>query len=387
MRPAAALRAAIPVFALLAFFVPACVAAPADTPEVRVLVADAQPSLRLSVKGRYVVRALPSMQVLRQGSDLSGETASFSAGAIRLGKDAWTVQGVRIEQERERDLLLNKSRFRGSLDLVPAPGGKISAINRLDVESYLYGVLNYEVSAWWPMEALKAQAIAARTYALYQASVSVRAPYDLKSGTSSQVYGGSSRERARTRSAVDETRGTVLVYEGKLFPGYFHATCGGQTAAADELWKISLRPLGGRVLCGFCKFSPHFHWTAAVPLADVEDKLKKAGRPVGQVLDVRPVTQTPSARVGSLKITGTSSEAVIAAKDFRVWLGGDRLRSTAFETRVEDDTAKFTGRGWGHGVGLCQWGTLGQALLGRKHWEILRFYYRDSSLSRSYGKK
>ena len=102
---------------------------------------------------------------------------------------------------------------------------------------------------------------------------------------------------------------------------------------------------------------------------------------MGQILKIEPVTRTPSGRVGSLKITGTAAETVIAAKDFRIWIGGDRMKSTLFTVSLKDDAAMFDGKGWGHGVGLCQWGTLGQALLGRSYRQILAFYYTKSELA------
>jgi len=360
--------------------------AESDVPAVRVLVLENQRSASLTVKGPYRVRLLPSLQVIQQGPSLSPTPVAPTAAGIRFGSREWAARGVRVEQQGQRDLFVNDSRFRGSMDLlVSQPGRQLYAINRLEIEGYLYGVLHHEVSAWWPMEALKAQAVAARTYALYQARASARAEYDLKSSTSSQVYGGSTTERFRTTSAVDATAGQVLTYQGKIFPAYFHATCAGLTAAADELWKISLKPIGGGVRCGFCRVSPHYQWTARVPLSEIEEKLAHNGRPIGQLLKIELLTRTPSYRVGSLRLTGTGGEVVIAAKDFRVWIGGDRMRSTSFTVRVADDSAEFHGRGWGHGVGLCQWGALGQSLLGRKYAEILRFYYRDSEITGDYA--
>ena len=194
---------------------------------------------------------------------------------------------MRFESAGDRELTLGKSRFRGTLDVVKDASWKVSAVNTLDVESYLYGVLHNEVSSWWPMEALKAQAIAARSYALYQAAVNQSAEYDVKSGTSSQVYRGSATERFRTKAAVDQTAGEVLTYESKVFPAYFHAVCAGQTAAADELWKINLPPLAGRVGCGFCKISPHYYWHVRVPLTEIEEKVNQIGRPLGQILAIQ----------------------------------------------------------------------------------------------------
>ena len=117
-----------------------------------------------------------------------------------------------------------------------------------------------------------------------------------------------------------------------------------------------------------------------MPLSEIEQKMDKYGRPAGRILKVEIISLTPSGRVGSLKITGTSQEAVIAAKDFRVWIGGDRIRSTHFTVVISEDAAEFRGKGWGHGVGLCQWGAFGQALLGRPYEKILELYYPGSKI-------
>lgn len=356
-----------------------------DPPLIRVLVAENQTGARLTIKGGYVIRALPSLQVLKKGERLVNVPVTAAASGIYLDKQGWAAKGIRVEPAKDRDLFLNRSRFRGSLDVLRTPKNTLYAVNRLPVESYLYGVVPHEVAPWWPMEALKAQAIAARTYALYQASVSRVQEYDVKSSTSSQVYGGSTTERFRANRAVDLTRGKVLTFQKKIFPAYFHATCGGTTAAAEELWKIKLTPLGGGVQCGYCRYSPHTHWQSKVPPADIEERMRKNGYPVGQILNIEPISQTPSGRVGRLRITGTTGEFIVAAKDFRIWVGGDRIRSTKFKVSMTDDVADFRGMGWGHGVGLCQWGAFGQSLLGHPFDKILSFYYPGSSVLGNYG--
>ncbi len=352
------------------------------TPKVRVLVAENKKTMSVTVSGAYQIRLLPSLQVAKKGEGLKAVPLIFAPGGVKLGGEGWVCQGVAIEPAEDRDLYLDHSRFRGSVRVLKDKSGFFYAINTVDIESYLYGVLHHEVASWWPMEALKAQAIASRTYALYQAAMSRAGEYDLKSGTGSQVYGGSTTERYRTKKAVDETAGEVLTWEGKIFPAYFHATCAGVTAGAAELWKIDLPPLSGGVKCSYCRISPHYDWQAKIPLSTIEEKLRQSGRSVGRILKIEIISQTPSHRVGSLRITGTSGEAVIAAKDFRVWVGGDKMRSTVFTVSVAEDMAAFRGKGWGHGVGLCQWGTLGQALLGHSHEEILKFYYPGSEIKK-----
>lgn len=348
---------------------------------VRVLITeDRWTALTVAVKGGYALFSLPDGRPLKQGAGLSKSQIQTDRAGIRFNKQVLGVRGLRIAPAQDGDLYIEGRRFRGSVDILRAANGGLYAINRLDLEGYLCGVLHHEVGVWWPAEALKAQAVAARTYALYQIRVSRGREYDVHSGTRSQVYGGSTNERRRTNQAVLDTRGQVLTAAGKVFPSYFHATCGGRTAGARELWSIDLAPIGGGVECGYCRYSPHFNWKIALPLSDLEEKLAQHGRPLGRILTVEPLTQTPSGRVGRIRMTGTEGEAEVAAKDLRVWLGGDKIRSTFFGWTLKDDRIRIEGRGWGHGVGLCQWGALGQALLGRKFMDILMFYYPGSVL-------
>ncbi|MBI4433073.1 MAG: SpoIID/LytB domain-containing protein [Candidatus Omnitrophica bacterium] len=373
------IASSVAVGALLAMTVPVF-AAPAKSQEVRVLVAENQKSLTLTVKGRYQIKLLPSLLTAAAGQKLKTASVAATPAGIRIGGKELKTPGFRIEPAANNDLWMNQSRFRGSLDVRKNPDGTLRVINRVPLEEYLYGVLHHEVAPWWPMEALKAQAVAARTYAVYQASVSQGVEYDLKSSTSSQVYGGSTRERYRTKKAVDDTKGQLLKYLGKVFPAYFHATCAGKTAGAQELWKINLPPIAGGVLCDHCQISPHYYWHAKIPLSEIEEKMNANGRRVGQVLNVEVVTQTPSGRAGSLQITGNAGSVLVAAKDFRVWMGGNRIRGAFFTVKAREDMADFDGKGWGHGVGLCQWGALGQALLGKTYKEILHFYYPGSEI-------
>ena len=352
----------------------------ADT-QIRVLVAENQKMLKVNIRGEYQIRVLPTMQLAKKGKGLSDAWLVPTAAGVRIGHEEWACRGLLIQPAEDRDLVIGRSGFRGAISILKDKNNLFYAINSLDIERYLYGVLHHEVAAWWPMEALKAQAVAARSYALYQAAVSQRAEYDVKSNTSSQVYGGSTTERYRTKRAVNLTAGEVLSYQGKTFPAYFHAACAGLTAASSELWNISLPPLAGGVKCSYCRISPHYNWESRVPLAEIEEKLKKYGRPVGRTLRIEIISQTPSRRVGRLRIIGTAGEIVVAAKDFRVWIGGDKIRSTSFSIEVREDAIYFHGKGWGHGVGLCQWGLLGQALLGKTYRSLLEFYYPGSQIA------
>jgi stage II sporulation protein D len=254
-------------------------------------------------------------------------------------------------------------------------------INSIQLEDYLYGVLYNEVSHRWPMEVLKAQAIAARTFALYQARQNKLQPYDLRNDIYSQVYSGSDFERRSTTMAVDATKGKVLTYDGDLLPAYFHATCSGATEDSSSLWKVDLPPLDG-VVCDFCKESPHYWWIKDIPLWDLEKKLRACGYNIGRISSVKVLSKNKSGRVDRLEIVDASGGTVImTGKDFRQMVGPNELRGTKFDVSVALGQLIVTGRGWGHGVGMCQWGAYGQAKQGKKADEILKYYYPGSEIT------
>ena len=236
---------------------------------VRVLVTERRTGVILTVKGGWTLRTLPAGTLVARGKNLSAKLAP-APGGFKFQDRVIAASSLMLQPDTERDLYLDKSRFRGHLRFYRDSGNLLFAVNHLDVEGYLYGVLHHEVGTWWPMGALEAQAIAARTYALYEVQTSKAQLYDLKSGTGSQMYGGSTTERYRAKRAVDHTRGKVLTSQGKIFPAYFHATCAGRTAAAKELWDIDVPALAGGTLCSYCRISPHYYWRAAVPFSEIE---------------------------------------------------------------------------------------------------------------------
>jgi stage II sporulation protein D len=230
------------------------------------------------------------------------------------------------------------------------------------------------------MEALKAQAVASRTYAMYQMQENKDNDYDVTSDIYSQVYGGKASERFRTSQAVDETDSQILTFEGKVFPAFFSATCAGHTEDASLLWDTDLTPLKG-VVCGFCRESPHYNWHYVFSLPEIEDKLAQSGRSIKGISQISILGRDNSGRITDLKITSAQEETKIAAKDFRNIIGPNIIRSTNFNVTVVDSDAVFEGLGWGHGAGLCQWGAYFMAKQGYKYEEILKFYYPQAEIS------
>jgi stage II sporulation protein D len=189
------------------------------------------------------------------------------------------------------------------------------------------------------------------------------------------MYGGRTSEKWATTRAVNLTKGKVLALNSYLIPSYYHATCGGHTEDASNLWNINLPCLKG-VACDFCKSSPHYKWTKEISPIALEDKLKDGGYKIGKVVSVVVLSKNGSGRVDKLEIKDDAGASVVlTGKDFRQLMGPNELRSTKFEASLKWNNLVLNGFGWGHGVGMCQWGAFGLARKGKKAEEILAYYY------------
>ncbi len=345
---------------------------------VRVAVAKDVPSAKVFIAGSYKIIDGVTKKSLTEGGYLRVCLLTAAGTRLRLGEAELGANFIEIESVGGARIYINDRIFRGEIKALKTGKG-LTIVNTVELEEYLYGVVRNEVSTWWPMEAIKAQVIAARTYVLYQIKESRGKDYDVTADVGSQVYGGISSEKWRTNRAVDLTRGKVLVYNGAIFPSYFHATCGGATFDAMNLWNISLPALKG-VKCDWCKKSPHFSWERQVAIQEAKAKLDNAGYPVGDIEGFEVVKRDLSGRVMKIRVKGSQGALDMAGKDFRSIIGPDILRSTNFEAAVIGDNIIFTGLGWGHGVGMCQWGAYYMSRAGKKAEEILSFYYPGSRI-------
>lgn len=349
-------------------------------PILRVMVFDNKDSISLAVKGSYRVYSSVSDKLLTGGYILHTRVKGSDHG-IMFGQRDLKLSRIRITVPQGSFLYIDSRPFRGSIDIIRKDNMKLSLINRIPLEEYLYGVLYNEVSHRWPIEAIKAQAVVARTFALYQARQNKLQDYDLTSDIYSQVYSGAESERWSTTRAVKLTTGEVLTYQGDIFPTYYHATCGGRTEDASNLWNMDIGPLKG-VECGFCKDSPHYRWTKNIPLADVEKKLNDSGYKAGSIRSVDALSRNASGRVEKIEIKDESGvSCILTAKDFRQMMGPNEVRSANFEPSVNGDKLSLKGTGWGHGVGMCQWGANGMAERAKKYSEILKFYYPGAEIT------
>lgn len=345
---------------------------------IRVLIMKDLPSLSLKVSGAYRIEDAKTKVVLYRGRDIRA-TVTQGQGKIMVGTKICATDRI-VVRSGEASVIINGRRFRGDALFIAHADKTFSVVNYIQLEDYVKGVLYHEVSHYWPQEALKAQAVASRTFALYQMQENAARDFDVTSDFYSQVYGGKAAERYRTNLAVEFTRAETLTYEGRVFPAYFHATCGGRTEDASLLWHIAMPPLKG-VACNFCKDSPHFRWHYVVSLKELENDLKEAGYVFAHITGIEVLGRDPSGRVTQVRITDQGHRVDVAAKDLRSWLGPTILRSTNFTVSLSGEDAVFQGFGWGHGVGLCQWGAYFMAKEGYSYRDILSFYYPGSALS------
>lgn len=254
-------------------------------------------------------------------------------------------------------------------------GDRLLAVNAIDLEDYLVGLINHEVSSAWSLEAVKAQAVVARTYAVYQAGSARDARYDLESTVDDQVYGGSQTEDWRSAKAVRDTAGEVLVdSEGNPIQAFYSSSCGGMTELPQNVWGMRT-PITKSVKDPWCAKAPNASWTWSIDGEEMGRKLKAGGYGVGTVESVDVKRRTSADRALAIRITGAAGQTDIGGNELRRVLGYDKLKSTRFQVKEKDGTFTFSGRGAGHGVGLCQWGTKGMADAGYTYRQILGQYY------------
>jgi stage II sporulation protein D len=255
----------------------------------------------------------------------------------------------------------------------------MTVINELPLEEYLYGVIKMEVDPRWPSETLKAQAVAARTLALYSLNRFAAEGYDVRATTDSQVYGGIQAEDPRATTAVEETRGLVITYRGTPILSVYHSDSGGHTESSEYVWGGSYAYLRG-VADPYAAATPGREWISRIEAPVLEERLRRAGKSVSGITAIEATAFSPSGRVLSVVLRTTRGRVDLKATEIRAALGPEALRSTLFTVHLlpgEVPVVEFVGRGSGHGVGMSQWGARGQGLQGRTFQEILRYYYTD----------
>jgi stage II sporulation protein D len=351
-----------------------------DAPkQIRVAVLKNVDAIELSLRGNYRIKRVGTDAVIDQGNTFFNRQIKSIPRGISLAGKNFNAQAIQIIPAKEPAIYLDRRLYRGRLEIIKTKQGKLTAVNIIALEEYLKGVLYHEVSHRWPMETLKAQAIASRTYALYQAQENRHRHYHLYSDIGSQVYNGVYAERYRTDMAVDSTAGQVLVFKHKLLPAFFHSTCGGHTEGVSNLWKIDLDALSG-TRCDYCRHSPYFSWSCAIDLESLEQALEKSGYRFDSIKGIDISKRNSSGRAEYVTIKGYGFSETLLAKDLRHIIGPSIIRSTNFNINIKGTKVYFNGKGWGHGVGMCQWGAFAMAKQKKTAKEILAYYYPGAKI-------
>jgi stage II sporulation protein D len=301
--------------------------------------------------------------------------------------------------------------FREEL-LIYSVGSLCEVVNEVDLEKYLEGLVNAEFNSRWSEEAIGAQVVAARTYALYQMR-QARAEgqhYDIDSSTHDQVYDGSMKEDSRAARIVEKTRGWVLTIHSAKGPevlkAYYHSNCGGVTELPDQVWGTSNKGFR-RVVDPYCHYSPAAHWSFNLSAPQIMNALRLASRNAMTDRSHWPTNwkqllekgKLDSLRVGRYDASGRAEQVFLSfnlnqhdytwemsGAKFRSWIGPAQFKSTSFQVSLAfyggSLVWQFSGRGNGHGVGLCQWGAKAMGERGFKTAAILKFYYPDAQLKK-----
>ena len=290
----------------------------------------------------------------------------------RLRTDLIEVRG------RNGEVILNGVTLPGRL-IIKRENDRLLVINELDLEEYVKGVVPAEMNPGWHPEALKVQAIAARTYALYQIRLGTSKEFDVLSSTKDQVYRGRNGITSAVIRAVDQTRHQIMTFgDNPIFAAY-HSTAAGPTEDASYVWAMDFPYLKG-VECPFDMESPHYQWRTDVALPHLERRLREEGFPIGVIASIDPASYSKSGRVAQIRILHSDGELYLRGEDLRRVIGYTTLASTQFDLEMIGLRIQFTGRGAGHGVGLCQWGAKVLAERGYGAETILRYYYPGTEI-------
>ena len=375
--------------------------APASAKSAKATATEAQPAkqapdLRVGLaSGRASLTITPAggKAAVQTGSSKTITLAANTAAAIRWQAGAFLVGREKLRGEvlmirpaaKAGELSLDGRRYRGALEL-RHKGSGLTAVNIVPVDDYLLSVVPEEMPVDWPAEAIKAQSVAARSFALASRGRHAGEGYDLCTTTHCQLYTGTAAEKSASNAAIKATRGEVLTYGGKPIEALFHTDSGGMTENSEDVWGSHVPYLRA------AKDTPAktMPWTKTISRADLERKLAAKGHDIGKVrsLALSPLAigraakdRTTSGRVKTMTVKGTKGTATLSGTTWRSLLG---LKSTLFDAKLTKDAVTFTGYGSGHGLGISQWGAKRLAESGKSYADILHHYYTGTTLQQLY---
>lgn len=317
------------------------------------------------------------------GRALAEDPVTWLRLLSRDGGVEWRGQslaGIRLVPAGTAPIRFQQRLYPGIIEVVAAPGGLI-VVNELPLEEYLVGAVKAEAGDKMPIEMLKAQAIVARTYAAYHRRLNAAKPYHIVAGTANQQYAGRVDARSPAWTAASDTRGQVLLWEGDLFPAFYHTDSGGHTEDPRVVFAATNMPALRPVRVEFLSTSPHHAWSLDVGLGDLAAALRRGGVSVGSITGLQVLERSASLRVSRISVLGTRGSTTLRGNEFRRLLGYDTLKSTLFAVSVDGSFARFAGRGYGHGVGLDQWSAKTMADQGYTARQIVQYYYPGATLS------
>lgn len=343
------------------------------------VVATSVPGLILDASGRTIgtTQAMEGWEARRE----AGGIALYGRGS-RIFSKRPPVRLVPRPDSGAVALAFGAGRwYRGEIEVRDA-GARLTVVNRVPLEQYLYGVIPAEMNPRWHLEALKAQAVAARTYALAKLGQFGSRGYDVKPTTENQVYRGAGVETYASNAAVDQTLGQVLTQNGRVIAAYFHASSGGFTETSAAVWGEPRAYL--QAVPDYDQQSPRYLWQKNVPVASLRSGLAKEGVRLGDPVRFEVVERSYSGRVRRVKVIGADGQKVVSGDVVRRAAG---LYSTLFNVvgygggGGRPGAFAFAGRGHGHGLGLSQWGAKALGERGYQYQQILAYYYPSTQLS------
>lgn len=383
-------RFALPFFLSL-FSAPTQGALP-PSPQELLQPASSRPEIRVLL-GHFRRVALSGTDLMINGSTTLQGPSVFSArcgyrnGQPFIDSPAGLVSSDRLEVTSPGGFLhVNGALYRNRVTLI-ARGDECTVVNTVDLEKYLAGLINREMSPSWPIEAMKAQAVASRSYALFQAQIHRHRDYDLEGTTQDQVYQGAASETAKSNRAAEETRGEVLSFAGEAIKAYFHANCGGKTELPMAVWggeSHAFRP----VSCPYHRRPrDRISWTQVYTKDQLERALKRASgvlpKTFRNLASIEAGAAVSNQRLREVVVSDNRGKnLVIPANAFRNALGNTKLKSTSFRINKEAGVYRLSGEGFGHGVGMCQVGARAMSEEGKNYRNILGYYYPLAKLKR-----
>ena len=279
-----------------------------------------------------------------------------------------------LPQSKNQFLKIDSRDYRGTIKLLNKEQ-TMTVINKVGLTDYLASVIGSEIDPKWPLEALKAQAVVARTYALRNLNSHASKGYHLSNTIYSQAYKGNHVTTPKVYQAVNQTAGEVLTYNGKLISAVYHSNAGGQTAKGSIIWGGDTPYLQSVDSSDY--FAPHYQWEKKYSNSEIKRILADNKVKLEKIKEIILKGLGPSKRPTEVVVEGKENKVRIDSSKFRFWL---KLRSTKFVLTKLKDGYLFRGNGWGHGVGMSQWGAYQMAKEGANYQEILEHYYQNTKL-------